>query len=101
MSGEGAESRVRGWSGRRDQVGRWGQCRVGGDEEAESREQKAGCAERQGRGQSEGAKEEKEKGGGTAPTFIGLATGGRGHPEVKRHHLNWALRLAPTPHVAR
>ena len=62
-----------GWSGRRDQVGGWGQRRVGGDEEAESRQQEvgrdgvdegeareaesrqqeAGHAERRGRGQSE------------------------------------------------
>ena len=33
---------MRGWSGRRDQVGKWGQRRVGGDEEAESRQQEAG-----------------------------------------------------------
>ena len=37
LSGEWAESRVHGWSGRWDQVGRWGQRCVGGDEEAESR----------------------------------------------------------------
>jgi len=41
---EGAEFRVWGWSGRRDQVGLWGQRRVGGDEEVESR-QEAGCAD--------------------------------------------------------
>ena len=39
---KGAESRVHGWSGRRDQVGGWGQRRVGGYEEAESRQQEAG-----------------------------------------------------------
>ena len=37
MSQEGVESRVRGWSRRRDQVGGWGRRRVGGDEEAETR----------------------------------------------------------------
>ena len=42
MGVEGAEFRVWGWSGRRDQVGLWGQRRVGGDEEAESRQQEAG-----------------------------------------------------------
>ena len=34
--------RVRGWSGRRDQVGGWGRCRVGGDEEAKFRQQEVG-----------------------------------------------------------
>ena len=33
---------MRGWSGRWDQVGGWGRRRVGGDEEAESRQQEAG-----------------------------------------------------------
>ena len=46
MSGEGAESRVRGRSGRQDRVGGWGQRRVGGDEEVESRQQEVGRAER-------------------------------------------------------
>ena len=32
---------MRGWSGGWDQVGRWGRRRVGGDEEAESRQQEA------------------------------------------------------------
>ena len=33
---------MRGWSSRRDQVGGWGRCHVGGDEEAESGQQEAG-----------------------------------------------------------
>ena len=61
------ESRVRGLSGRQDQVGGWGRRRMGGNEEAESRQQEAGRAEGRGQGQ---IKRAKEKGEGTAPTFI-------------------------------
>ena len=50
---------------------------MGGDEEAESRQQEAGRAEGRGRGQIERA---KEKGGGSALTFIELATRGEGSP---------------------
>ena len=87
---EEAESRVRGWSDRRDQVGRWGQRHVGGDEEVESRQQEAGCGD-------VGQRDESEKGGGTTPTFIGLAARGGGPPRSEASSPESGTPIGPDP----
>ena len=70
---------MRGWSGRRDQVGGWGQRRVGGAEEAESRQQEAG------RGDVDESERRRDR------SDLYMTCGAGGHPEAKRHHLNRAL----------
>ena len=99
MIGEGAESRVRGWSGRWDQVGGWGRRRVGGDEEAESGQQEAG------RGGVDEARREREaeklkkqeRDGGTSPTFIGFAARGEGPPRIVTSSPESGAPIGPVP----
>ena len=71
-------------------VGGWGRRRVGGDEEAESRQQEAG----RGQGQIE---REKEKGGGTAPTFIGLTAWGGGATPKRTSSPESGAPIGPDP----
>ena len=74
---------------------------LGGDEEAESRQQEAGCGGVDEGEPRVGERRRKGKAEGPLRPLLDLQRGGRGHPEAKCHHLNRTLRLALTPHMAR
>ena len=80
-----------GWSGRRDQVGGWGQRRVGRDGV-----QAAGGGSWRCRAETR-ARREREKGGGTAPTFIGLPARGGVPPRSEASSPESGAPIGPNP----
>ena len=79
--------------------GGWGRRRVGGDEEAESGPQEAGCggvdeARRERGGETQKA---RERDGGTSPTFIGFAARGEGPPQIVMSSPESGTPIGPNP----
>ena len=73
---------------------------MGGDEEAESRQQEAGRGDVEQSEVRVRPERERERERRRDRSDLYRTCGVEGHPKAKRHHLNRALRLAPTPHAA-